>query len=136
MAHATFLHGDITADGEHRAGYNGVWSLRHTSSTRSLFVPAVARLNLDPIFNGDDMPDSQVFFEPRHAPMTLQAALRHRGRAAPAADADLSRRKLDALPARRATLPRHALPLHAAPARLPARLDGPLLGQLHQWAGR
>jgi hypothetical protein len=79
MGHATFKNGDLTAvigdnsaDGEHRAGYNGVWSLRHTASTRSLFVPAVSGLNLEHIFNGDDMPDTKLFFEPRHAPMTFK----------------------------------------------------------------
>jgi hypothetical protein len=46
MAHDTFSVGDLTAvigdnathEG-HRAGYNGLWSLRHRQSTRSIFVP-------------------------------------------------------------------------------------------------
>src|SRR5438128_109454 len=70
MAHATFQNGELTAvigdnsaAGEHRAGYNGVWSLRHTTSTRSLFVPAVAGLNLEHIFNGDDMPDKKLYLD-------------------------------------------------------------------------
>src|SRR5437762_13606249 len=77
MSHATFRVGDLTAvigdneaDGEHRAGYNGVWSLTHRSGMRSLFVPAYAGLNHEHIFNGDAEADSKIFFEPRHAPMT------------------------------------------------------------------
>ena len=79
MPHATLqagnltaVIGDNTADGEHRAGYNGVWSLRHSAGTRNLFVPAVAGLNYEHIVNGDDMPDTKVFFEPRNAPMNFQ----------------------------------------------------------------
>jgi hypothetical protein len=79
MAHATFKAGDINAvigdngaEGEHRAGYNGVWSLRHTSSSRSLFVPAYAGLNHEHIFNGETEDDREVFFEPRTAPMTFR----------------------------------------------------------------
>jgi hypothetical protein len=52
MAHATFQAGELTAEigdngaaGDHRAGYNGVWNLRHSKSSRSLFVPAYAGLN-------------------------------------------------------------------------------------------
>jgi hypothetical protein len=79
MSHATFQVGDLTAiigdnaahDG-HRAGYNGVWSLRHRTGTRSLFVPGVAGLNLEHIFNGEPVPDRDVFFEPRTAPMTFK----------------------------------------------------------------
>ena len=79
MPHATFKLGDLTAvigdnsaDGAHRAGYNGVWSLQHAAGTRSLFVPAYAGLNLEHIFNGDAVTDTKVFFEPRVAPMTFQ----------------------------------------------------------------
>jgi len=79
MAHDTFSVGDLTAvigdnaaHEKHRAGYNGLWSLRHRTGTRSLFVPAIAGLNLEHIFNGDDTPDREVFFEPRNAPMTFR----------------------------------------------------------------
>lgn len=67
----TALIGDNAADGVHRAGYNGVWSLRHAKGTRSLFVPAVAGLNLEHIVTGEHLEDSKTFFEPRHAPMSL-----------------------------------------------------------------
>lgn len=79
MAHSTFKVGDLTAvigdndiaaAGVHRPGYNGVWSLVHnTHGTRSLFVPEVAGLNFEHIFNGEEPPDSKTFFEPRNAPM-------------------------------------------------------------------
>jgi hypothetical protein len=82
VAHETFRAGDLTAvigdnaaAGAHRAGYNGLWSLTHRAEPANLFVPAVAGLNLEHIFDGDrrDRDDSrQIFFEPRHAPMTLR----------------------------------------------------------------
>lgn len=77
-AHVTLQAGDLTAvigdnsaSGEHRAGYNGLWSLRHAKGTRSLFVPAVAGLNLEHIVTGEHLEDSKTFFEPRNAPMSL-----------------------------------------------------------------
>ena len=77
--HATLRAGDLTAvigdnsaDGEHRAGYNGVWSLKHSASTRSVFVPAVAGLNLEHIVTGEQLEDGKIFFEPRNAPMTFR----------------------------------------------------------------
>src|SRR5437870_6893154 len=80
MGHATFKVGDLTAvigdnaaDGEHHAGYNGIWNLQHAAGTRSLFVPGYAGLNHEHIFNGDaDESDPKIFFEPRHAPMTFR----------------------------------------------------------------
>lgn len=79
MAHDTFSVGDLTAvigdnaaHEKHRAGYNGLWSLQHRSGTRSLFVPGIAGLNLEHIFNGDDMPEREAFFEPRTAPMSFK----------------------------------------------------------------
>ena len=63
--------GDNSAMGEHRAGYNGVWSLRHSTSTRSVFVPAVAGLNLEHIVTGEQLEDGRIFFEPRNAPMSF-----------------------------------------------------------------
>lgn len=80
MAHATFTAGDLTAvvgdnsaHEQHRAGYNGVWSLIHSSMPeRSLFVPGIAGLNFEHIINGQEPLDSQIFFEPRNAPMTFR----------------------------------------------------------------
>lgn len=82
MAHDTFTAGDLTAvigdnaafEG-HRAGYNGVWSLQHRSERRNLFVPAVAGLNLEHIFDGDKADSDnarRIFFEPRNAPMNFR----------------------------------------------------------------
>jgi len=77
-SHATLQAGDLTAvvgdnsaEGEHRAGYNGVWSLRHAAGNRSVFVPAVAGLNLEHIVTGEQLEDGKVFFEPRNAPMSF-----------------------------------------------------------------
>jgi len=68
----TAVVGDNSADGEHRAGYNGVWSLRHSAGTRSVFVPAVAGLNLEHIVSGEHLDgDGRLFFEPRNAPMAF-----------------------------------------------------------------
>ncbi len=80
MAHSTFKIGDLTAvigdnaaHEKHRNGYNGVWSLVHnTHGARSVFVPEVAGLNLEHVFNGEEAPDSKVYFEPRNAEMTFQ----------------------------------------------------------------
>jgi hypothetical protein len=82
MTHDTFQAGDLTAvigdnsaAGAHRAGYNGVWSLTHRTEPVNLFVPAVAGLNLEHIFDGDkrDSDNSRkIFFEPRNAPMTFK----------------------------------------------------------------
>lgn len=79
MGHATFAVGDLVAvigdnaeREEHRAGYNGIWSLRHGATSRSLFVPAFAGLNHEHIFDGEANDSPEVFFEPRHAPMTFR----------------------------------------------------------------
>ena len=82
MAHETFRAGDLTATigdnaaaGEHRAGYNGVWSLTHRAEPMNLFVPIVAGLNFEHIFDGDkrDADNTRkIFFEPRNAPMTFK----------------------------------------------------------------
>jgi hypothetical protein len=69
--------GDNAAHGDHRAGYNGVWSLKHRTAHRSLFVPTVAGLNHEHIFDGRTNGSSQVFFEPRHAPMTFRRVGEH-----------------------------------------------------------
>jgi len=82
MAHDTFHNGDLTAVigdnsalGDHRAGYNGIWSLHHRSEPANLFVPGVAGLNLEHIFDGDkgDFGGSRkIFFEPRNSPMSFK----------------------------------------------------------------
>ena len=68
----TAIVGDNAAEGEHRSGYNGVWSLRHASSSRDIFVPAFAGLNLEHIVTGEHLDDSSTFFEPRNAPMSIR----------------------------------------------------------------
>ena len=71
----TAVVGDNAADGAHRAGYNGLWSLTHRAEPTNLFVPAVAGLNFEHIFDGQqfDRDNSRrIFFEPRNAPMTLR----------------------------------------------------------------
>jgi hypothetical protein len=82
MAHETFRAGDLTAiigdnasSGMHRAGYNGLWSLTHRTEAVNLFVPTVAGLNFEHIFDGDRIDkdkSNRVFFEPRHAPMRFR----------------------------------------------------------------
>jgi hypothetical protein len=68
----TAVVGDNSAHEGHRAGYNGVWSLRHAGCPRSLFVPSVAGLNHEHIFNGEKTATREVFFEPRNAPMSFR----------------------------------------------------------------
>lgn len=82
MASDTFSAGDITAvignneaKDTHRAGYNGLWSLIHKSEKTNLFVPTVAGLNLEHIFDGetlDSKGETKIFFEPRNAPMDFK----------------------------------------------------------------
>lgn len=79
MGHDTFrcgeleaVIGDNAADGSQRAGYNGLWSLRHATADRSLFVPGIAGLNHEHIFDGATNGKQEIFFEPRHAPMTFK----------------------------------------------------------------
>jgi hypothetical protein len=83
MGHETFKVGDLTAiigdnsaAGDHRAGYNGVWSLTHRTEPANLFVPIVAGLNFEHIFDGDkcdsNEPGRKIFFEPRTAPMEFK----------------------------------------------------------------
>jgi hypothetical protein len=82
MASDTFSAGDITAiigDNEakeaHRAGYNGLWSLTHKVEKSNLFVPTVAGLNLEHIFDGETLDpkgETKIFFEPRNVPMEFK----------------------------------------------------------------
>jgi hypothetical protein len=82
MAHDTFRAGDLTAiigdnaaHESHRAGYNGVWNLTHRTQSENLFVPAVAGLNFEHIFDGEKRDADgtrKIFFEPRNAPMTFK----------------------------------------------------------------
>ncbi len=84
MGHDVFQIGDLTAVigdnegyGEHRAGYNGVHRLTHRSEQTTLFVPTVAGLNLEHVFDGHrELQDigggRKVFFEPRTAPMSFK----------------------------------------------------------------
>lgn len=79
MANHTLTVGDLTATivdnaehGAHRAGYNGIASLRHRTGTRSLFVEKYAGLNLEHIVSGVGENNRDIFFEPRVAPMELR----------------------------------------------------------------
>jgi hypothetical protein len=82
MASDTFSAGDITAiigdnesKGDHRAGYNGLWSLTHKKEPTNLFVPTVAGLNLEHIFDGETLDpkgETKIFFEPRNAAMEFK----------------------------------------------------------------
>jgi hypothetical protein len=82
MAHGTFRVGDLTAiigdnaaHEQHRAGYNGVWSLTHRTEPANLFVPAVAGLNFEHIFDGERFDrdrSNTIFFEPRNARMNYR----------------------------------------------------------------
>ncbi len=82
MPSDTFTCGDLTAvigdndaRGDHRAGYNGLWSLTHKTEPTSLFVPSVAGMNFEHIFDGathDPPGRSEIFFEPRRAKMSFK----------------------------------------------------------------
>jgi len=55
----------------HRAGYNGIGSLKHVRRQENLFVPAVAGLNFEHIHDGT-IQERTVLYEPRNAPMELR----------------------------------------------------------------
>jgi hypothetical protein len=84
MGHDTFRCGELEAvigdnakTDTQRAGYNGVWSLKHATADRTLFVPGVAGLNLEHIFDGATNGRQEIFFEPRNAPMTFRRVGEH-----------------------------------------------------------
>ena len=56
---------------QHRAGYNGVFSISSVSQHESPFVPAYAGLNLEHYFDGRVREQTEHFFEPRFEPMKL-----------------------------------------------------------------
>ena len=60
----------------HRAGYNGIGSLKGAGRTANYFVPAVAGLNFEHIHDGT-VQKREVLFEPRHAPMELRLIDEH-----------------------------------------------------------
>jgi len=55
----------------HRAGYNGVASLKHMKRDENLFVPTVGGLNFEHIHDGTTTVDKERF-EPRRSPMQLR----------------------------------------------------------------
>jgi len=55
----------------HKAGYNGVASLKHTRRRDNMFVPFYAGLNLEHIHDGA-VQDRNILFEPRRVPMELR----------------------------------------------------------------
>lgn len=64
--------GNNAQAGEHRGGYNGVFEVTAPEDSFSPFVPLYAGLNLEHYFDSRPRsPEAQVFFEPRHAPMTF-----------------------------------------------------------------
>ncbi|HOZ49921.1 MAG TPA: hypothetical protein PLO37_15515 [Candidatus Hydrogenedentes bacterium] len=79
MDYATFrvsglecVIGNNAEAGEHRPGYNGVFSMRMPGVSDSAFVPAYAGLNLEHFFDARPRnEDRAIFMEPRHAPMTF-----------------------------------------------------------------
>jgi hypothetical protein len=71
--------GDNSALGEHKARYNGIYSLTTPKLKVSPFVPDYAGLNLEHYFDmrPDINKDNNVFFEPRIAPMTFKQIDEH-----------------------------------------------------------
>ncbi|MHC4443627.1 MAG: hypothetical protein ACYTF1_21790 [Planctomycetota bacterium] len=55
----------------HKAGYNGIGSLKHTKRQKNIFVPMYAGLNFEHIHDGTEKA-RDIFFEPRRWPMELR----------------------------------------------------------------
>lgn len=68
--------GDADEVAAHRAGYNGVAVLKHTSQQKNLFVPTYAGLNFEHIHDGT-LSVSREKFEPRKSPMQLRIINAH-----------------------------------------------------------
>jgi hypothetical protein len=65
--------GNNAASGEHRAGYNGIFRMTSPELGESVYLPAVAGLNLEHYFDARPRSeDPKIFFEPRHAPMRFR----------------------------------------------------------------
>ncbi len=65
--------GNNRALGEHRAGYNGVFSISSPDCDETPFVPLYAGLNLENFFDARPRhPDNAVFFEPRVQDMRFE----------------------------------------------------------------
>ena len=62
---------------QHHAGYNGLFRLTSTDQKESPFVPAYAGLNLEHYFDARPRREGHVFFEPRHASMSLERVSQH-----------------------------------------------------------
>lgn len=62
--------GNNAEAGEHRGGYNGIFSMATPDESESPFVPEYAGWNLEHYFDRHPTPDNtQLLFEPRRAPM-------------------------------------------------------------------
>ena len=71
----TAIIGDNDAKGEHKAGYNGLWSLSHKTAPTNLFVPTVPGMNFEHIFDAETLHfpgHHDIFFDPRYAKMTFK----------------------------------------------------------------
>lgn len=68
--------GDSDALSTHRAGYNGVAVLNHSSQKKNLFVPTYAGLNFEHIHDGTTAVNKEKF-EPRKWPMQLRVINDH-----------------------------------------------------------
>ncbi|MDA8967690.1 hypothetical protein N9F76_00205 [bacterium] len=62
---------DIPELPNHRAGYNGIASLKHTRQAKNVFVPSIAGLNFEHIHDGTKAHLAEKF-EPRKFPMQLR----------------------------------------------------------------
>jgi hypothetical protein len=65
--------GNNRAVRDHRAGYNGVFRMTAPGADTSVYVPAIAGLNLEHYFDGGPrQSDPRVFFEPRNVPIEFR----------------------------------------------------------------
>jgi hypothetical protein len=64
--------GSNAAHEPHRAGYNGLWWLSLPGAEESVFLPEVAGVNIEHVFDGWQGTERDLYFEPRQHPIELR----------------------------------------------------------------
>jgi hypothetical protein len=100
----------------------------------SVYVPAIAGLNLEHYFDGRPRQSERaVFFEPRHAPMQFRRLSETKAELQQPPTPVYGVESRGGIRITRALLSGHKLPGYSTTKRLHWRVSRDLLGVLHQW---